>query len=64
MNAKAFEPIELNYDVFNEVDYVKKEKATNSEDEIIKSVQDWSARKRIIFQEKHIRIKKKRLKAD
>lgn len=94
MNPKAFEPIELNYDAFNEVrqfiekelkpeqqhrlndliklidgfqsalaleilatvDYVKKEKATNSEDEIIKSVQDWSTRKRIIFQEKHIRI--------
>jgi uncharacterized protein YwgA len=94
MNAKAFEPIELNYNAFNEVkqyiekelkpeqqvrlndllklidgfqsalaleilatvDYVKKEKATNNEDEIIKSVLDWSPRKRNIFPERYIRI--------
>lgn len=94
MNVKAFEPIELNYDSFNEVkqyiekelkpeqqhrlnsllqlidgfqsalaleilatvDYIKKEKGTKNEDEIIKSIQDWSPRKRNMFQEKHIRI--------
>jgi O-acetyl-ADP-ribose deacetylase (regulator of RNase III) len=46
----------LSLEVLATVDFVKKTKATSDENEIIKSIQDWSTRKRDLFQEKYIRI--------
>jgi len=46
----------LALEILATVDFVKKVKATTSDEEIIKAVQDWSPRKREFFQEKYIRI--------
>jgi len=46
----------LSLEILATVDYVKHEKVTNEEDEIIEHVQNWSNRKRDLFQDKYIRI--------
>lgn len=94
MNAKAFEPLELQYDKIKEVsDYIKKELTTDqrtrlsnlvkliagfqsalsleilatvdfvrkdnpeiNQEDIVKSIHNWSDRKRKLFQEKYIQI--------
>lgn len=94
MNAKAFEPLELQYDKLKEVseyvkkelsseqrarlsnlvklidgfqsalsleilatvDFVKKDNPGISQDDIIKTIHNWSDRKRKLFQEKYIQI--------
>ena len=94
MNAKAFEPIQLNYKKFQEVeqyintelkpeqlqrlnnlmrlidgfksalslevlstvDFIKKDKPTATEGEIVKTIQEWSERKQNLFRENYIHI--------
>lgn len=94
MNAKAFEPLELQYDKLKEVseyvkkelsseqrtrlsnlvklidgfqsalsleilatvDFVKKDNPRISQDDIVKTIHNWSDRKRKLFQEKYIQI--------
>jgi O-acetyl-ADP-ribose deacetylase (regulator of RNase III) len=100
MNAKAFEPLELQYNTTKElsdfvktelsadqknriknlvrlidgfqsafsleilatVDFIRKEKPSITEDEILKTVHSWSTRKRTMFQKHHISIALNHLK--
>jgi O-acetyl-ADP-ribose deacetylase (regulator of RNase III) len=94
MNAKAFEPLELQYDKLNEirdyvrkelsveqrkrlsnlvklidgfqsalslevlatVDFIKKDKPSLNEKEVVEIIHNWSDRKKILFKEKYIHI--------
>lgn len=99
MNAKAFEPLELQYDKVKEVsdyiknelsgeqrtrlsnlvklidgfqsalsleilatvDFVRKDKPGMNQEDIVKTIHNWSDRKRKLFQEKYIQIASKHL---